>query len=68
MRPPFLGRFLADALETGSILYLSDELSPGICRHPTGHFCVIMPQRLAIPAGTNRIIEAAPTNHAKAAA
>ena len=34
----FNARYLADALEIGSTLCLSDELSPGICRHPTGRF------------------------------
>lgn len=49
----FNARYLADGLEIGSTLCLSDELSPGICRHPTGRFCVIMPMRVTIPAGTN---------------
>jgi len=47
--PPVIGfnaHYLADALEIGSTLCLGDELSPGICRHPTGRFCVIMPMRL----------------------
>jgi hypothetical protein len=43
----------------GSTLCLSDELSPGICRHPTGRFCVIMPMRVTIPAGTTREVEPA---------
>jgi DNA polymerase III sliding clamp (beta) subunit (PCNA family) len=64
----FNARYLADALEIGSTLCLSDELSPGICRHPTGRFCVIMPMRVTIPASTTREIEAAPPNHAQAAA
>jgi DNA polymerase III sliding clamp (beta) subunit (PCNA family) len=64
----FNARFLADALEIGSTLCFSDELSPGICRHPTGRFCVIMPMRVTIPAGSTREVEAAPMNHAKAAA
>lgn len=64
----FNARYLADALELGSTLCLSDELSPGICRHPTGCFCVIMPMRVTIPAGSDAAIEAAPTNYAKAAA
>ncbi len=37
---------LADAFEIGSTLCLSDELSPGICRHPSGRFCVVMPMRV----------------------
>jgi DNA polymerase III sliding clamp (beta) subunit (PCNA family) len=49
----FNARYLADALEIGGTLCLGDELSPGICRHPTGRFCVIMPMRVTIPAGTN---------------
>jgi DNA polymerase III sliding clamp (beta) subunit (PCNA family) len=39
--------------QIGGTLCLNDELSPGICRHPTGRFCVIMPMRVTIPAGTN---------------
>jgi len=38
--------YLAQALEIGSTLCLSDELSPGICRHPAGRFCVLMPMRV----------------------
>jgi DNA polymerase-3 subunit beta len=63
----FNARYLADALEIGSTLCLSDELSPGICRHPTGRFCVIMPMRVTIPAATTREIEAAPMHQAQAA-
>jgi DNA polymerase-3 subunit beta len=62
----FNARYLADALEIGSTLCLSDELSPGICRHPTGRFCVIMPMRVTIPAGTNATATVAPL-HAHAA-
>ena len=40
--------YLADALEIGSTLCLSDELSPGVCRHPNGRFCVLMPKRVTI--------------------
>jgi DNA polymerase III sliding clamp (beta) subunit (PCNA family) len=64
----FNARYLADALEIGSTLCFSDELSPGICRHPSGRFCVIMPMRVTIPASTTREIEAEPTSLAKAAA
>jgi DNA polymerase-3 subunit beta len=53
----FNGRFLADSLEIGSTLCLSDELSPGICRHPTGRFCVIMPMRVTIQASENTSTE-----------
>jgi DNA polymerase III sliding clamp (beta) subunit (PCNA family) len=56
----FNARYLADALEIGSTLCLSDELSPGICRQPTGRFCVIMPMRVMIPAGSNASKTAAP--------
>jgi DNA polymerase-3 subunit beta len=42
----FNARFLADGLEIGGTLCLSDELSPGICRHPTGRFAVLMPMRV----------------------
>jgi DNA polymerase-3 subunit beta len=42
----FNARFLADALLIGGTICLNDELSPGICRHPTGRFCVIMPMRV----------------------
>ena len=64
----FHGRFLADALEIGNTLCLSDELSPGICRHPTGRFCVIMPMRLAFPAGSNPAATAPSQQHAQAEA
>ncbi len=69
-KPPviaFNSRYLADALEIGSTLCLSDELSPGICRHPTGRFCVIMPMRVTIPAGINNTADADPPETAKAA-
>jgi DNA polymerase III sliding clamp (beta) subunit (PCNA family) len=46
----FNAGYLAQALEIGSTLCLSDELSPGICRHPGGRFCVIMPMRVTIAA------------------
>ena len=42
----FSPRFLADALEIGSTLCLSDGLTPGVCRHPSGRFCLIMPCRV----------------------
>jgi DNA polymerase III sliding clamp (beta) subunit (PCNA family) len=65
----FNARYLADALEIGSTLCLIDELSPGICRHPSGRFCVIMPMRVTIPAGSNHEVEAAAAHdHAHAAA
>jgi DNA polymerase-3 subunit beta len=64
----FNARYLADALEIGSTLCLSDELSPGICRHPTGRFCVIMPMRVTIPAGTNATTTATQPQSARAAA
>jgi DNA polymerase III sliding clamp (beta) subunit (PCNA family) len=64
----FNARYLADALEIGSTLCLVDELSPGICRHPTGRFCVIMPMRVTMPAGITREVEAAPPHTAQAAA
>jgi DNA polymerase-3 subunit beta len=41
----FNPRFLADALEIGSTLCLNDGQSPGICRHPSGRLCVVMPMR-----------------------
>jgi hypothetical protein len=48
--PPiaFHPRYLADALEIGSTLCLSDELSPGMCMHPGGRFCVVMPMRITL--------------------
>jgi DNA polymerase-3 subunit beta len=64
----FNARYLADALEFGGTLCLSDELSPGICRHPTGRFSVIMPMRVTIPAGTNASDPAPPLQHEQAAA
>jgi len=63
----FNARYLADALEIGGTLCLSDELSPGICRHPTGRFCVIMPMRVTIPAGTNAAVSAPQQQQAQAA-
>lgn len=39
---------LADALEIGSTLCMSDEVSACICRHPSGRFCVILPTRLSV--------------------
>jgi DNA polymerase-3 subunit beta len=51
--PPLIAfhpHYLADAFEIGSTLCLSDELSPGICRHPTGRFCVVMPMRITLAA------------------
>jgi len=47
--PPVIAfnpRVLADALEIGSTLCLSEGLTPGVCRHPSGRFCVIMPCRI----------------------
>lgn len=55
----FNARYLADALELGGTLCLHDELSPGICRHPTGRLCVIMPMRVTMPAGNSHEGEAA---------
>ena len=70
-KPPviaFSPRFLAEALEIGGTLCLSDELSPGICRHPTGRFCVIMPMRGTIPAGTTASEEETASPHQSHAA
>jgi DNA polymerase III sliding clamp (beta) subunit (PCNA family) len=64
----FSARYLADALEIGSTLCFCDELSPGICRHPTGRFCVIMPMRVTIPAGTNAETKDSPQHQVQAAA
>jgi DNA polymerase III sliding clamp (beta) subunit (PCNA family) len=63
----FNARYLADALEIGSTLCLSDELSPGICRHPTGRFCVLMPMRVTIPAGRSAAVSATPPQLAQVA-
>ena len=52
-KPPVIAfhpDYLADALEIGGTLCLRDEISPGICRHPTGRYCVLMPMRVQIPA------------------
>lgn len=60
--PPHIAfhpRFLADALEIGGTLCLSDELSPGICRHPSGRFCVVMPMRVTIATAAATQAEAA---------
>jgi hypothetical protein len=70
-KPPviaFDARYLADALEIGSTLCLIDETSPGICRHPTGRFCVVMPMRLAIPAEETSRKAPVPGQPAKAVA
>jgi DNA polymerase-3 subunit beta len=64
----FNARYLADALEIGSTLCLTDELSPGICRHPSGSFCVIMPMRVTIPAGIDSEAIAQPRETSKIAA
>jgi DNA polymerase-3 subunit beta len=64
----FNARYLADGLEIGSTLCLSDELSPGICRHQTGRFCVIMPMRVTIPAGLNAETMDSPQHHVQTAA
>jgi len=60
--PPLIAfhpAYLADAFEIGSTLCLSDELSPGICRHPSGRFCVIMPMRDTIATAGVVQVEAA---------
>jgi len=49
----FNAQFLADGIELGGTLCLNDELTPGICRHPTGRFCVLMPMRVMMPLGIN---------------
>jgi hypothetical protein len=49
----FNAGFLADGLEIGSTFCLSDELSPGICRHPAGRFCVLMPMRVDVAASSH---------------
>jgi DNA polymerase III subunit beta len=65
----FNAAYLADGLKIGSTLCLSDELSPGICRHPAGRFCVIMPMRVTGDTGTTREVdEAPPPQHEQAAA
>ncbi len=64
----FSARYLADALEIGSTLCLSDGQSAGLCRHTTGRFCVIMPLRVTLPAGANAANDASPLHRAKAAA
>ena len=69
--PPVIAfnpRYLADALEIGSTLCLSDELSPGICRHPTGRFCVIMPMRLDVTEEINAEAAASQLQRDQAAA
>jgi DNA polymerase-3 subunit beta len=70
-KPPLIAfnpRFLAEALEIGGTLCLSDELTPGICRHPTGRFCVIMPMRITMPAGTTASEEETTPQHQSHAA
>lgn len=46
----FNAGYLADALEIGPTMGFTDELSPVVCSHPTGRFCVLMPVRLAVGA------------------
>jgi DNA polymerase III sliding clamp (beta) subunit (PCNA family) len=45
--------------QIGGTLCLSDELSPGICRHPSGRFCVVMPMRVTIATAAAVQAEAA---------
>lgn len=55
--------------QIGSTLCLSDELSPGICRHPSGRFCVVMPMRITTSTAAAVQAEAAPPHvHTRAAA
>ena len=52
-KPPVIAfnpRYLADAFEIGSTLCLKDEMTPGVCKHPGGQFCVIMPMRCEFSA------------------
>ena len=51
----FHPEYLADALEIGGTICLNDEISPGICRHPSGRFCVLMPMRLSAPAANSNV-------------
>jgi len=37
--------YLADAIQIGGILGLSDEMNPGMTSSPEGRFCVVMPIR-----------------------
>ncbi len=71
-RPPLIAfhpAYLADAFEIGSTLCLSDELSPGICRHPNGRFCVVMPMRVTIAtAAAVQAEPASPHDQTRAAA
>ena len=64
----FNARYLADSLKIGGTLCLGHELSPGICRHPTGRFCVIMPMRVTVPVGTNTETAETPQGHSPAIA
>ena len=41
--------YLAEALEIGGTLRLSDEMSPGMTEGPGGRFCVVMPLRTIAP-------------------
>ncbi len=69
--PPLIAfkpRFLADALELGNTLCLSEEMNPGLFRHPTGRFSVLMPMRVTTPAGTNEETKRSPRHHIQAAA
>ena len=59
--PPLIAfhpSYLADAFEIGNTLCLSDELSPGICRHPSGRFCVVMPMRVTLATAAAALAQA----------
>lgn len=52
-KPPVIAfnpRYLADAFEIGSTLCLKDEVTPGVCKHPGGQFCVLMPMQSELSA------------------
>jgi len=67
--PPLIAfnpRFLADALELGNTLCLSDEMNPGLFRHPTGRISVLMPMRVTLdaPRQSHVLSKAKPTQAA----
>ena len=45
--------YLADALEIGSFIMLTDPLSPALVRHPNGNFCVLMCMRVTVGTAEN---------------
>lgn len=63
-QPPaisFSPQYLADALVIGSILRLSDGISPGLITAPSGCYCVLMPNRVVTEVVTEDAACKSPT-------